>query len=61
MVQLGLGNVDQALTWLEKACSERALQMIALKVAPLYDPLRSDPRFDQLIARIGLSGDSTTP
>ena len=48
------GNLDQALVYLEKAFDKRWQGMTSLKVSPNYDPLRSDPRFDALLKRIGL-------
>jgi tetratricopeptide (TPR) repeat protein len=53
-VYIGLGNKDQAFFWLEKAYQERSNYMVWLKVYPLLDPLRSDPRFHDLLRRIGL-------
>ncbi len=55
VVYAGLGEKDQAFTWLEKAYEERASRLGYLKVEPLWDPLRSDPRFAELLRRIGLS------
>jgi eukaryotic-like serine/threonine-protein kinase len=54
-VYIGLGNHDQAFFWLEKAYQDRSNYMAWLKVYPLLDPLRSDPRFDDLLRRIGLA------
>ena len=54
-VYIGLGDKDQAFAWLEKAYEERSYGMAFLKVMPMVDPLRSDPRFDDLLRRIGLS------
>jgi tetratricopeptide (TPR) repeat protein len=51
---IGLGDKDQAFVWLEKAFQERSNYMVWLKVWPPLDPLRSDPRFDDLLQRIGL-------
>ncbi len=48
------GDLDQAFVYLEKAFDRRLQGMISLKVSPNYDPLRSDPRFEALIKRIGL-------
>jgi tetratricopeptide (TPR) repeat protein len=48
----GLGDYDQAFAWLERAYDERARNMLSLKVNPLLDPLRSDPRFGALIRRM---------
>jgi hypothetical protein len=53
-IYIGLGNKDQALKWLEKAYDERLWEMGMLKVNPVFDPLRSDPRFMKLLTRIGL-------
>jgi len=55
VVYAGLGEKDQAFTWLEKAYGERTSRLGYLKVEPLWDPLRSDPRFAELVRRIGLS------
>ena len=51
---LGLGDEPQALAWLERAFEERSFRMAYLKVEPTWDPLRSEPRFQQLLRRVGL-------
>jgi serine/threonine-protein kinase len=51
----GLGEKDQAMTWLEKAIEERDPWLTSLKVEPMYDSLRSDPRFLDLVHRVGLN------
>jgi tetratricopeptide (TPR) repeat protein len=51
-VCLALGDRNQALGWLEKAYEERARAMVMLKVEPKVDPLRSDPRFQDLLCRM---------
>ena len=51
---LGLGDNEQAFVWLEKAYSERANVLQLLKVHPFFDPLRGDPRFKDLVHRVGL-------
>ena len=53
-VYIGLGNKDQAFAWLEKAYQERSNPMAFFKVWPTVDPLRSDPRFVDLLRRIGV-------
>lgn len=53
-IYLGLGEKDQALAWLEKAFEERSLFLTWLKVEPEVDSLRSDPRFQNLLHRVGL-------
>ena len=53
-IYAGLGERDQAIEWLEKAYEERATSIIFLNVEPSFDGLRSDPRFQELVRRIGL-------
>jgi DNA-binding winged helix-turn-helix (wHTH) protein/TolB-like protein/Tfp pilus assembly protein PilF len=48
-----LGEKDQAFAWLERAYKERSFMMLYLKVAPNLDPLRSDPRYADLLRRVG--------
>jgi TolB-like protein/Tfp pilus assembly protein PilF len=50
----GLGDEDEAFVWLERAYLERRDRMVWLTVDPLLDPLRTDPRFDRLVHRVGL-------
>ena len=54
-VHIGLGDHDQAFVWLDKAYEERADALVTLKVEPVFDPLRGDPRFSDLLRRVGLS------
>jgi TolB-like protein/Tfp pilus assembly protein PilF len=54
VVYAGLGEKDQAFAWLEKAYGERTSRLGYLKVEPLWDPLRPDLRFADLVRRIGL-------
>ena len=54
LVYLGLDEKDQAFRWLERAYRERSTHLVWLKVDPIFDGLRSDPRFTELIRRIGL-------
>jgi len=51
----GIGDKDQTLAWLEKAYAEHSNVLTALRVEPGYDFLRSDPRFQDLMRRVGLS------
>jgi hypothetical protein len=53
-VYIGLGDKDRAFAWMEKAYQERSYFMACLQVIPVADPLRSDPRFDDLLRRMGL-------
>jgi serine/threonine protein kinase/tetratricopeptide (TPR) repeat protein len=50
----GLGEMDQAFAWLDKAYEERAVDMVYLKVSPAFNPLRGDPRFIALLKKMGL-------
>jgi tetratricopeptide (TPR) repeat protein len=54
MVYTGLGDKNEALSWLEKACEERDVRVTQLKVDPRWDSLRSDARFVAILKRIGL-------
>jgi serine/threonine protein kinase/Tfp pilus assembly protein PilF len=49
-----LGDKEKAFQTLERAFAEHDLQLQFLKVDPAYDPLRDDPRFSDLIRRVGL-------
>jgi hypothetical protein len=49
---MGLGDKDRAFEWLEKAYEERAGRLVYLKVLRAFDPLRSDPRFEDLVRRL---------
>ncbi len=50
----GVGDKDQALAWLDKACAQRSSGLTSLKVDPAYDLLRREPRFEDLLRRVGL-------
>ncbi len=54
LVYAGLEDKGQAFTWLEKAYEERFNRLAYLKVDALWDPLRSDPRFADLLRRVGI-------
>jgi adenylate cyclase len=54
IVYVGLNDKDEAFAWLEKAYEERDGSLPMLKVNPSLDPLRSDPRFADLVRRVGL-------
>jgi TolB-like protein/Tfp pilus assembly protein PilF len=51
---VGLGEYDTAFKWFDKALQERNDRLVYLAVDPLADPLRSDHRFNSLLARVGL-------
>lgn len=50
----GLGENDRALTWLEKAYEERDYLLVMLRIDARLDGLRTDPRFTDLLRRVGL-------
>lgn len=54
MAYAGLGDADEAFRWLETAYDERASFMDGLAVTMGFDAIRSDPRFDRLLRRMGL-------
>jgi TolB-like protein/DNA-binding winged helix-turn-helix (wHTH) protein/Flp pilus assembly protein TadD len=53
LVYVGLDQKDQAMAWLEKAFEERFNPWVLMR--PAFDPLRIDPRFQDLLHRIGLN------
>ena len=56
LTYLGMGDMDQAFAWLDTAYQERdGINMI--KAFPLWDSVRSDPHFQDLVRRIGLPAD----
>jgi TolB-like protein/DNA-binding winged helix-turn-helix (wHTH) protein/Flp pilus assembly protein TadD len=54
MIYASLGDADQAMNWLDKGYEERFNPGVLLR--PGFDPLRSDPRFQDIVHRIGLPG-----
>lgn len=54
MPYIAVGRTDEAIALLRRAYSERSNAIIEIKVAPFYDPLRGDPRFQDLLHRVGL-------
>lgn len=55
MIHMGLGEKDQAFTWLDKAFTEHDPNLIYIKVDPRFDSIRSDPRFTDLLRRMKLA------
>jgi TolB-like protein/Tfp pilus assembly protein PilF len=51
---LGLGENEEAFAWLEQAYKEQSNMLQFVKVHPYFDPIRSDPRFADLVRRVGL-------
>jgi hypothetical protein len=48
-IHLGLGEIDKAFEWLRKGIEERSYWIVFLKMDPVYDEIRSDPRFVNLL------------
>ncbi|MCA1557940.1 MAG: tetratricopeptide repeat protein, partial [Acidobacteria bacterium] len=53
-VYTGLGDRDQAFAWLERAYEERHPGLVLINIDPRFDTLRSDPRFADIMRRLGL-------
>ncbi len=54
LVYIGVGDKENAFKWLDKACDERDNWMVWLNVYPVFDNLHSDPRFTELLSKVGL-------
>lgn len=51
---IGMNDKEQALAWLERAYEQHSTELVNAKVDPIYDPLRGDPRFRDLLVRMHL-------
>lgn len=54
-IYIGLGEKEEALKWLERAYDEQTATLNVLKVAPEYDSLRDEPRFQKILKKMGLA------
>ncbi len=54
VIQVAMGDTDQAFGWLEKAFADQSASLVFLKVDPAFDPVRKDSRFADLVRRVGL-------
>ena len=54
VIHQGLGDKDRVFEWLEKAYQERNADLVHIRGDPRLSTLQSDPRFQDLIKRIGL-------
>ncbi len=52
-VYAGLADKERTISWLKKGYEERNNDMVYMKIEPVLDPIRSDPRFQDLIRRVG--------
>jgi serine/threonine protein kinase/tetratricopeptide (TPR) repeat protein len=55
VIQVGLGDKNQGFDWLQKAYEDRSAGLLYLKVDPAFDAIRSDPRFVDLLRKVGLT------
>jgi eukaryotic-like serine/threonine-protein kinase len=53
-VYAGMREKDQAFAWLQKACEERSEELVFLNVLHFWNPVREDPRFQEVLSRVGL-------
>ena len=52
LIYANLGEIDRALDWLERSYDARGVWLVALRTDPCFDPMRSNPRFDELLDRL---------
>jgi TolB-like protein/DNA-binding winged helix-turn-helix (wHTH) protein/Tfp pilus assembly protein PilF len=52
---LALGDKEEAFAWFERACQEQSNILKYIKVFPPFDAVRGDPRFQDLVRRVGLN------
>ncbi|MGB7202692.1 MAG: protein kinase [Pyrinomonadaceae bacterium] len=53
-IYAGLGNKDQAFEWIEKQFQNHSSELMAVKTEPVFEPLRSDPRYRDLLRQMNL-------
>ncbi len=62
LVYLGLGDKEEALRWLQESYQDRAGDALRyIRVEPLLDPLRGDPRFEELVAKVFAPKNGSSP
>jgi tetratricopeptide (TPR) repeat protein len=55
LIHVGLQDHDEAFAWLQKAFDQRSIWLGYLQVEPQLDPVRHDPRFQELVRRVGFA------
>jgi tetratricopeptide (TPR) repeat protein len=50
-----LGDKEAAFAWLRKAADQQQADLVSIKIDPAFDALRNDPRFAELVRRVGLT------
>jgi tetratricopeptide (TPR) repeat protein len=61
LVYLGLGDKEEALRWLEKSYQDRGPALGRIKNEPFLDPLRGDPRFEELVTKVFAPKNGSSP
>jgi len=61
MLELGLGNNDAALDWIDQSITERRGWAAYLRVHPIVDPIRDDPRFELLVKKMTFDAPAAPP
>ena len=56
IIYVGLGDNNNALLWLEQAYRAQSKGLVLLKADPWYHNLAAEPRYQELVRKIGLSG-----
>jgi hypothetical protein len=54
VVYAGMNDKDRAIAALQRAYREHSTSLVTLKVEPIFDPLRGDPRFAELVRVVGV-------
>ena len=54
LVHFALGHQGVGYRWLSKACKDRCFELISIKLDPIFDPLRNDPRFAAMLRQVGV-------
>ena len=60
-VYLGLGDLEEAFSLLNRAFDDREFGIVGLKFNPAFDAARHDPRFDALLKRVGFPANPPAP
>jgi len=53
LIHVGLSDKEKALDWLDRAYDDRNAMLALINVEPIFDPLRTEPRFKDLSMRLG--------
>jgi len=61
MIYTQMEEIVTAFEWLEKAYQDREVEMYWLKVEPPFEPLRTDPRCQQMLEKVGFRSESDRP